>query len=110
MPFELEFEDRFEAAALELRRWFPYYLSLEPPAASAVRYEVGGGRLRLLIEAGQEPWCPEFDGRTASGRFSTDAVVREEHRPVHAAIRSDRASREGERRPERDGRPLDDRL
>ena len=94
--FELEFEDTFDGGALDGRRWFPYYLpQWSGRQRSAARFEVGGGRLRLLIEADQQPWCPELDGEVrvsslqtgvfsgpvGSGvgqhRFSPEAVVRE---------------------------------
>jgi Glycosyl hydrolases family 16 len=61
--YELEFEDTFAGDALDERRWIPHYLPhWSTWERSAARYEVGGGRLRLLIEANQEPWCPELDG------------------------------------------------
>jgi hypothetical protein len=97
MPFGLEFEDTFGERGLDPGRWLPYYL---PHWASreraAARYRAGGGELRLLIEADQEPWCPELDGeirvsslqtglsagplgsRVGQHRFHPDAVVREE--------------------------------
>jgi hypothetical protein len=41
----------------------PFYLpQWSSRAASAAHYEVGGGSLRLRIDADQAPWCPEFDG------------------------------------------------
>lgn len=97
MPREPEFEDTFEGNALDLSRWLPYYLPhWSSRVRSAARFEVGGGALRLLIEADQEPWCPELDGQvrvsslqtgsfagpvgSAVGqhRFHPEAVVREE--------------------------------
>ena len=70
--------------------------------ARAVRgpLRVGGGRLRLRIDADQPPWCPELDGDVnvsslqtglfagplgstiGQRRFSDDAVVREEQANV----------------------------
>jgi hypothetical protein len=95
--FELEFEDTFEGEELDRSRWLPHYLPhWSSRERSAARYEVGGGKLRLLIEQDQPPWCPELDGdirvsslQTAlfSGslggsvgqhRFNPAAVVREE--------------------------------
>ena len=59
----LEFDEDFRADALDLSRWVPYYLphwsSRERTAARVGRHE---GRLALQIEAGQPPWCPEWDG------------------------------------------------
>ena len=94
--YELEFEDDFDGEALDERRWLPYYLpQWSSRERSAARYEIRGGCLELLIEDGQEPWCPEFDGDVrvsslqtgvfagpvGSGigqqRFNPDAVVRE---------------------------------
>ncbi len=61
--YELAFEDTFDGDALDEARWLPYYLpQWSSREASAARYEVGGGLLRLVIEADQQPWCPEFDG------------------------------------------------
>jgi hypothetical protein len=96
MRYELEFEDTFEGEALDLDRWLPYYLPhWSSRQRSAARYEIGGGFLRLLIEADQQPWCPELDGQirvsslqtgafagrvgSAVGqhRFNPDALVRE---------------------------------
>ena len=98
---ELEFEDTFEGDSLDDRRWLPYYLpQWSSREQSAARYRVGGGCLRLLIEADQQPWCPELDGdvRVSSlqtgmfagplgstigqHRFNPRAVVREEQRNV----------------------------
>ena len=95
--WELEFEDVFEGDELDRTRWLPHYLPhWSSRARAAARHEVGGGRLRLLIEADQEPWCPALDGdvrvsslqtgvfsgpagsRVGQHRFHPDAVVREE--------------------------------
>jgi hypothetical protein len=63
VPYEVEFEDTFDGGVLDPSRWIPYYLPhWSSRERAAARYEVGGGRLRLLIEADQEPWCPELDG------------------------------------------------
>jgi hypothetical protein len=99
MPYELEFEDTFDGSALDLSHWMPYYLpQWSSRQRSAARYEVGGGFLRLLITADQQPWCPELDGdvRVSSlqtgvfagpvgstigqHRFNANAVVREAQR------------------------------
>ena len=96
MGYELEFEETFESDTLYLDRWLPYYLPhWSSRRRSAARYAVGGGTLRLLIEADQEPWCPEFDGQVrvsslqtgefagpvgspvGQHRFTPEAVVRE---------------------------------
>jgi glycosyl hydrolase family 16 len=94
--YELEFEDTFDGDTLDEGRWIPYYLPhWSSRERSAARYEIGGGCLRLLIEADQQPWCPEFDGEVRVSslqtgqfagpvgsqigqlRFNRDAVVRE---------------------------------
>src|SRR5215208_4075652 len=76
MPYELEFEDTFEDDALDLEHWLPYYLPhLSSRERSAARYEIAGGCLRLLIEADQEPWCPEFDGEVRVSSLQTGAFA-----------------------------------
>jgi hypothetical protein len=99
--YELEFEDTFDGDELDRGRWVPHYLpQWSSRKSSAARYEAGGGRLRLLIEEDQQPWCPELDGQirvsslqtgvfagpVGSGvgqhRFSPEAVVREEQENV----------------------------
>jgi hypothetical protein len=67
-----EFEDTFESSTLDPGRWLPYYLpQWSSRERAAARYEVGGGRLRLLITADQEPWCPELDGETRVSSLQT---------------------------------------
>jgi Glycosyl hydrolases family 16 len=97
MALELEFDEVFEGETLDETRWLPYYLPhWSSRERSAARYEIRDGTLRLLIEADQEPWCPELDGElrvsslqtgvfagrvgSAVGqhRFSPAAIVREE--------------------------------
>jgi hypothetical protein len=70
--YELAFEEPFDGDAVDEARWLPYYLpQWSSREASAARYEVGGGMLRLLIEADQQPWCPEFDGQTRVSSLQT---------------------------------------
>jgi Glycosyl hydrolases family 16 len=99
--YELDFEDAFERDALDDRRWLPYYLpQWSTRERAAARYEVGGGCLRLRIEADQDPWCPALDGEVrvsslqtglfagplgstvGQHRFNPKAVVTEEQRNV----------------------------
>jgi hypothetical protein len=83
MPFELEFEDRFEGGALDPNHWLPYYLPhWSSRGRAAARYELGGGELRLLIEADQEPWCPELDGDVRASSLQTGEFAG----PVGSAI------------------------
>ena len=70
--FELEFEDTFTGESLDRSRWIPHYLPhWSTRARSAARYELSGGCLRLLIEADQEPWCPELDGELRVSSLQT---------------------------------------
>jgi hypothetical protein len=92
--YELEFEDRFEGDELDRSRWLPHHLPhWSSREQSAARYELADGCLHLMIEADQEPWCPEFDGTTCVSslqtgvftgqhRFNPDAVVRERQEDV----------------------------
>ena len=94
--YELEVEDAFDAPVLDERLWIPHYLpQWTSRQASAARYTVGGGELRLRIDADQEPWSRELTGNlrvsslqtgllagpVGSGvgqhRFRPDLVVRE---------------------------------
>jgi hypothetical protein len=73
---ELEFEDTFDGDALDLDRWLPYYLPhWSSRERSAARYEIDEGVLRLLIEADQQPWCPELDGETRVSSLQTGAFA-----------------------------------
>jgi Glycosyl hydrolases family 16 len=97
--YELEFEDEFDGETLDEYRWIPHYLpQWSSRERSAARHELRDGCLRLLIEADQEPWCPELDGdvkvsslqtglfagpvgsAVGQHRFSPEAVVREAQR------------------------------
>jgi hypothetical protein len=99
--YRLELEDRFDAAELDTRHWSPHYLpQWTTPERAAARYDVGGGRLVLRIDANQPAWSPEytaelrvsslqtgvFSGATGSAigqhRFRDDLVVREAQAPL----------------------------
>ena len=70
--YALEFEDTFDGDTLDPARWLPHYLpQWSSREASAARYRLGDGTLRLLIEADQPPWCPEFDGQTRVSSLQT---------------------------------------
>jgi hypothetical protein len=61
--YELEIEDDFTAPGLNTSLWVPHYLPhWSSRAASAARYALVDGTLRLLIDADQPPWSPEYDG------------------------------------------------
>jgi hypothetical protein len=70
--YELAFEDNFDRDALDRTRWLPHYLpQWSSREASAARYQLGDGVLRLTIEADQRPWCPEFDGQARVSSLQT---------------------------------------
>jgi hypothetical protein len=74
--YELAFEDAFDGDVLDLARWLPYHLpQWSSREAAAARYQLGGGVLRLLIEADQPPWCPEFDGQTRVSSLQTGSFA-----------------------------------
>ncbi len=67
--------EEFDADHLDTDRWWPYYTPhWSSPAATAARYEVGGGRLRLRVEEGTAPWAPEWDGEVRVSHLQTGQV------------------------------------
>lgn len=61
--YELEVDETFEGPDIDDRLWLPNYLPhWSSRAATTARYDVGGGGLRLRIDADQPPWNPEKDG------------------------------------------------
>lgn len=65
--YELEVDDRFDGDDLDGRLWLLHYLPhWSSREASAARFEVGEGELRLRIDADQPPWNPEHDGWLSS--------------------------------------------
>lgn len=64
MPeFEIDFDESFDAPALNVDHWVPHYLPhWSTWELTAARYLLEDGRLHLLIEEDQSPWCPELDG------------------------------------------------
>lgn len=61
--YELEVDETFDAPDLDRRLWVPYYLpQWSSRELAAARYDVGGGSLRLRIDADQPPWNPDADG------------------------------------------------
>jgi Glycosyl hydrolases family 16 len=89
MAFELEFEDTFDGDELDPSKWLPYYLpQWSNRERAAARYDLRDGRLRLRIDADQEPWCPALDGeiRVSSlqtGVFSGPPGSRVGQHPFH---------------------------
>lgn len=76
MPFELEFDERFEGGDLDRSRWLPHYLPhWSSRERSAARYELSDGLLRLRIDADQRPWCPELDGEIRVSSLQTGAFA-----------------------------------
>jgi Glycosyl hydrolases family 16 len=68
----LEFDEPFEGDHLDLGHWLPYHLpQWSNRKASAARYTVGGGELRLHVDPSQPPWCPEFDGQVQVSNLQT---------------------------------------
>jgi Glycosyl hydrolases family 16 len=83
MAFELEFEDTFEGDGLDRGRWLPSYLPhWSSRARAAARYGLRDGLLRLRIDAGQQPWCPEFDGEVRVSSLQTGSYAG----PVGSAV------------------------
>jgi hypothetical protein len=70
--YVLDVEDRFEGTELDRRLWLPHFLPhWSSRSASAARYRLGDGCLRLVVEEDQPPWCPEFDGGTRVSSLQT---------------------------------------
>ena len=83
MRYELDFDETFEGTALDPSRWLPYYLPhWSSRERAAARYVVGGGVLRLRIDADQEPWCPELDGEVRVSSLQTGAFAGQVGSPV----------------------------
>jgi len=81
--YQLEFEDTFDGDRLDEEHWFPYHLPhWSSREASAARYELGDGCLRLLIARDQPPWCPEFDGQVRVSSLQTGVFAG----PVGSAV------------------------
>ncbi|HET8778455.1 MAG TPA: hypothetical protein VFM66_00170, partial [Agromyces sp.] len=94
--YELVVDEQFDGDELDRARWFPHYTPhWSSREATAARYEVSGGTLKLRIDADTPPWSPEFDGevrvshlqtgqfsgpvgsRMGQHRFRADLMVRE---------------------------------
>ena len=74
--YELAFEDNFDGDVLDESRWVPYYLpQWSSREASAARYEIGGGVLRLVIEAGMSLPSGSIRPRTRLARPARPGVA-----------------------------------
>ena len=74
--FELELDETFDGNTLDERVWIPHYLPhWSTWEASAARYSLLGGELRLRIDADQPPWCPELDGPIRVSALQTALVA-----------------------------------
>lgn len=81
--YRLEFHDEFDGASLDRRKWLPFYLpQWSSRARSAPRYRLEEGTLVLMIEADQEPWCPEFDGENRCSSLQTGVFAGPPGSPV----------------------------
>jgi hypothetical protein len=70
--YVLDVEDTFDGDVLDRSLWLPYYLpQWRGRERAAARYRLGDGCLRLLVEADQPPWCPEFDGEVRVSNLQT---------------------------------------
>lgn len=70
--YRLLVDERFDGDELARTRWLPHYLPhWSSRAASAARYEVSEGTLKLRIDADTEPWSPEFDGEVRVSHLQT---------------------------------------
>lgn len=74
--YEVEVEDTFDAPDLDRRLWLPYYLAhWSSRQASAARFSVGEGTLRLRIDADQQPWAPDYDGQLRVSSLQTGSFA-----------------------------------
>ena len=70
--YTLAVDEQFDGTDLARTRWFPHYTPhWSSRAATAARYEVSGGTLKLRIDADTPPWSPEFDGEVRVSHLQT---------------------------------------
>ncbi len=63
--YTLDREDGFIGPDLDRTLWLPHHLpQWSSRAASAARYRLDGGVLRLVVEDDHPPWCPQLDDGT----------------------------------------------
>jgi hypothetical protein len=62
-PYALVLDERFDGDTLDTDVWFPHYLPhWSTREASAARWSVADGALRLRVDADQPAWAPELEG------------------------------------------------
>jgi len=98
--WEIELDETFAGPELDAGVWLPYYLpqwSSRERAAARYRFAPGGG-LELLIEADQEPWCPEWDGELRVSSLQTGVFAGEvgRHAGQQSAFHDDAVVREAQ--------------
>ena len=70
--YRLVVDEQFDGDGLERTRWFPHYLPhWSSREATAARYEISEGTLKLRIDADTPPWSPEFDGEVRVSHLQT---------------------------------------
>jgi hypothetical protein len=70
--YRLEFFDDFQGSELDQSKWFPYMLPhWSDFTASAARYDIGGGTLKLKIEPDQSPWLPSLPNCDRASNLQT---------------------------------------
>lgn len=63
--YQLEFYDGFDCGYLDESHWLPYYLpQWSSRELSSPRFEFSENGFSLNIEQDQQPWCPEFNGKS----------------------------------------------
>ncbi|WP_433937114.1 glycoside hydrolase family 16 protein [Sorangium cellulosum] len=68
----LEFHDEFSGASLDESKWIPCHLPQWCSAReAAANFRLEQGHLELRIDAGQRPWCPEYDGDVLCSSLQT---------------------------------------
>lgn len=68
----LIFADDFDGTELDHSKWFPHYLPhWSTLDASHARFEIAESKLRLFVDAEQQPWCPEHDGQVRVSNLQT---------------------------------------
>ena len=70
--YQLEVNDEFDGAELDISKWIPHYLpQWSSRQRSTAHYMFNDGCLILQIVKDQPAWCPEFDGGVRSSVLQT---------------------------------------